>query len=654
LLRRCCYVPGFLLGACLAAACGSSSNAADAGVTDDGATGDGATGDGATVHAITSATPMAKGSTLVATHSGWGKADCASCHALNHDSKYTPPTCVGCHGTNGAPNRPLAQHPTLASCEGCHSAKHTGLGFSSPNDCATCHTYPVGSACGFTETYDTVVVGGGGGGLAAAAALARSGQRVILLEKSYKVGGCMTAFERGPYRFEASLHAYDGLVEGHGTNVDVWKALGIWGRVEIVRPDPMYRTIYPDFTIEVPTDVDAYKALLKQQFPSEADGIEALFADVVDIIRILNEVMSAQSAGTTPNLTADELGKLAAAMSETLEAFLDQYIHDPQLVAVWAQLAGFGGTRPRDVSALFFLAMWGSYHLGGFHYFVGGSQAVTNALADVIQESGGVIRTNSLVSKIVVENNLATQVQTADGACYNASYVVSNANVPDTVLKLVGADKFPADYVANINAMVIGIPVFAISMGVDHDYRDVFNGSHEIMMDPSYDIDASFEAMKACNIDPTGFSLTNYSVVDPGAAPAGKNVIVLTSGLDIDCFNQWDWDTSHASYKARKEAVAQQYLERAEAILPGLRDHIEEMEIITPQTIKGFTFNPKGTIFGWDNTIPQSLQNRLAQQTPVPNLYLAGAWTFPGGGQSAVLISGALAGSAILKAAGGQ
>jgi phytoene desaturase len=649
-LRRCWFLSSaFVVGACLAAACGSSSNAADAGTT-----GDSATEDGAEVHAITSATPMAKDSTLTATHSGWQKADCASCHALNHDSKYTPPTCVGCHGTNGAPNRPLAQHTTFASCEGCHSGKHTGLGFSSPNDCATCHKYPAGNACGFTETYDAVVVGGGGGGLGAAAALARGGQKVILLEKSYKVGGCMTAFERGDYRFEASLHAYDGLVDGHGMNVDVWKALGIWGRVPIVRPDPMYVGVYPDYDFPVPADADTYKAALKQKFPAEADGIDALFAEVADITRILDAYMVANITGVPAELTSDDLVKLTGVMGQTLEAFLAQYIHDSQLLTIWAQLSGFAGTKPHDVSALFFLAMWGSYHLGGYHYFQGGSQAVSNALAAVIQENSGVVRTNSQVSKIVVENGLATQVQTVDGACYNTSYVVSNANALDTVLSMVGADKFPADYVTKLNQMTIGLSVFVIFMGVDHDYTDAFGGSHEMMINTGYDLDAAFDAVRACSINDTEFSLTNYSVVDPGVAPAGKNVITLTSQLDFDCFNKWDWDTSHATYKARKEAVAEQYLARAEAILPGLRGHIEVMEIATPQTVKGYTFNPKGTIFGWDNVLSQSTNNRLGQQTPVTNLYLAGAWTFPGGGQSAVVMSGASAGQAIVKAAGGQ
>lgn len=634
-----CHALG-IVSACLVAACGSSSEATDAGSPEAGVT----------VHAITSATPMAKDTTLGATHSGWRRADCATCHALNHDSGYQPSTCAGCHGPNGAPARPRATHPTLGGCDGCHAGRHQGAGFTSPRDCTTCHAYPTGDACGFTESYDVVVVGAGGGGLSAAAALAKAGKKVILLEKSYKVGGCMTAFDRGPYRFEASLHGFDGLVDGQGMNVDLFKALGLWDRVEILRPDPMYRAVYPDFSVDVPADVAAYRALLKERFPAQADGIDGLFDEVADLGRILKEFIRAQVAGTTPNVTTEELTRLQAAMTETLGTLLDRHLQDERLYAVWTQLAGFAGAEPQKVSALFFVAMWYSYHHGGYHYFTGGSQAVSDGLAAIVTEHGGVVRPNSLVTRIVVENNQATQVQTADGACYDTSYVVSNANAPDTVLKLVGAEKFPADYVERVNAMTVGLSAVVVYLGVDHDYRDVFGTTHEIMVSDSYDVHAGFQAVTDCRPEATPIAVANYTVLDPTNAPAGKNVIAITSQLGYECNSQWQWNSSHAAYKAYKEQVAQGYIQRAEALLPGLAQHIEVMEVATPLTIKGYTLNPAGTIFGWDNTLEQAAQNRLAQQTPVPNLYLAGAWTFPGGGQSAVLVSGALAANAIIAA----
>ena len=47
-----------------------------------------------------------------------------------------------------------------------------------------------------------------------------------------------------------------------------------------------------------------------------------------------------------------------------------------------------------------------------------------------------------------------------------------------------------------------------------------------------------------------------------------------------------------------------------------------------------------GARYGWDQTVDNSGQNRLEHSTPIKNLYLAGAWTRPGGGYQAVIGSG--------------
>jgi len=607
------------------------------------------------VNAITSATPGVASAVLTESHPGWRTSECASCHGVDHDSGYGPATCTGCHGLNGAPTRDPASHGPGSACASCHASQHAGQGFEAPNDCATCHVWKQGDRCGTTEDFDVVVVGGGGGGLSAAAALARAGKRVALLEKNDRVGGAMVNFRRGNYRFEASLHAFDGLVEGKGLNVEIFKALGIWGKVQVLRPDPMYRIVYPDFTWDIPADVDAYQAFLQQKFPAESDGIARLFAEMKDVNRILVAFLTSQSTGGIPEgLTTDDLLKLQKYMDATLSEVLSEYFTDPKLVAVWTQLAGFAGTSPDKVSAIFFIAMWNSYHLGGYHYFVGGSQAVSDALADVIRGNGGLVRTQTLVTRIVVEGGRATQVRTADGSCYNARYVVSNANAPDTVNRLVGRQHFPAEWLEKMDRMTIGLSAYVVFLGVDHDYRSAFGDSHEIMVNESYDTNQPFEALAACDPERTAYAIANYTVLDPTNAPPGKNVIEITTQFAYECNQAWRFDESHDAYRQYKDQLAAVMIRRAERILPGLSKHIEVMEVGTPRTIQGFTANPKGSIFGWDNTPEQSTQNRLQQQTPIPNLYLSGAWTFPGGGQSAVLISGAMAAQAILAQMAGE
>ena len=85
-------------------------------------------------------------------------------------------------------------------------------------------------------------------------------------------------------------------------------------------------------------------------------------------------------------------------------------------------------------------------------------------------------------------------------------------------------------------------------------------------------------------------------------------------------------------------------------MLPGLSKAIEVREVGTPLTNLRYTGNYRGAIYGWDQTLDNSEPRRVPHATPIKNLYLAGAWTRPGGGYSAVLESGLECFAEIMKA----
>jgi len=270
-------------------------------------------------------------------------------------------------------------------------------------------------------------------------------------------------------------------------------------------------------------------------------------------------------------------------------------------------------------------------------------------MAQVVEENGGTIRLGARATKIDIVDGRATLVRTENDGCYAARYVVSNANAPATVNELVGAEHFPADYLASMENMTVGLSTFTVYLGLDHDFGPLFAGSHEIMFSDTYDTDENMGYVVNGDIEHAPGAIGNYSVVDPLAATPGKNSIQLITQLPYDWEDNWHWNEDYQDYVNLKTDIAWRLIARAEQFVPGLSDHIEVMEVGTPRTVEGYTLNPRGSIFGWEHTIEQSLDFRLPNETPIANLYLAGAWTFPGAGQSAVLMSGSMVADMIIK-----
>jgi len=57
----------------------------------------------------------------------------------------------------------------------------------------------------------------------------------------------------------------------------------------------------------------------------------------------------------------------------------------------------------------------------------------------------------------------------------------------------------------------------------------------------------------------------------------------------------------------------------------------------------------RGAIYGWDQTLENSGNRRVDHRTPIKNLYLSGAWTYPGGGYGACIPSGLICFSKVME-----
>ena len=328
---------------------------------------------------------------------------------------------------------------------------------------------------------------------------------------------------------------------------------------------------------------------------------------------------------------------------------LDDHFKDEKLKTLIAWLVCYGGTTLHKVSSVLLMGMWAAYHYGGYYYFEGGSQSVSNALADVIKENGGTIKLSTMASKIIIENNKAVAVKTDDDDLYKCRYVVSNANAPLTINQMAGREHFSKKFLNKMDSYKVGATCVCVYLGVNRDYTEYFKGAHTIAVSNRWTVPEDFDLMVDSTPENADMIIANYSEVDPQCAPEGKNVIAMVASLSYEYENGWHKNESRKKYTALKNKVAKILIKRAEEHLPELSKNIEKIEVATPHTMERYTLNPGGTLIGWEISMkPWEIQNRLPQQTPVKNLYLAGAWQAVGG-QSPVVMSGLNVGNKILK-----
>jgi hypothetical protein len=135
------------------------------------------------------------------------------------------------------------------------------------------------------------------------------------------------------------------------------------------------------------------------------------------------------------------------------------------------------------------------------------------------------------------------------------------------------------------------------------------------------------------------FIFVDYNKVDSGLAPANKSEGVICA---VDYIEDWE-HLNKEDYEAKKEAIAQVLLQRLEKQYPGIRNSIEYCEVSTSKTIKRYTSNPSGSVYGYAQTKDQIGTKRFRNNFLIPNLYFASAWAFPGGGFEGSIQGGFLA-----------
>lgn len=480
------------------------------------------------------------------------------------------------------------------------------------------------------DAYDAIVVGAGFGGLAAAALLARAGRRVLVVERHDRVGGYGHAFRRGRYRFDSAVHLIGGCApagaEG-GLVARLLAALGLAERAPLVAVDPVYALALPGVALRAPAGLDAFVEAHAARFPGCADGVRA-FVDVCARIRAEVELAAEGAAAGAGAAALERLPTLRRLRRATLADVLEAHVGDPAARAALAALWPFVGLPPSRASFLYFATMLLSYVADGARACRGTFQALADLLATAVEAAGGEVLLRAEVRRIALEGGRVRGVVLEHGQRIEAPVVVSNADLRQTALELVGREAWDARWLARLERLEPSISAFVVYGATSLDLRGA-GLAHETFWFGGLDHEAAYGAALAG--DPTWLTLTVPTLADPSLAPPGESLFLLTTLAGY---------APPARWRADKERVHARLLELAEGVVPGLRDAVRFSEAGTPRTLERYTRNGDGALYGFALTPDQVGPGRPAPATPLPGLLLAGHWTQPGGGVYGVLASG--------------
>jgi len=255
-----------------------------------------------------------------------------------------------------------------------------------------------------TTNYHTAIIGGGFAGLAAAYELAKSGKKVVVLERDAELGGLAGGFKVGNEVLEKFYHHW------FNNDKEIFKLIEELGENDNILLRPTRTGMYfanQFFRLSTPLDLLKFDAL-----------------PFFDRIRLGVAVLRAKSIKDWRKLEG-------LSAKEWLISLCGQRAYD----VVWDPLlVGKFGDVAEDVSAVWFwkklVLRGGSRSSSGdevLAYYKGGFAELANRLGAAIRSLGGDIRLNSNATQVRTDGLRTTGVETDDGFVAADNVIVSTA-----------------------------------------------------------------------------------------------------------------------------------------------------------------------------------------------------------------------------------
>jgi phytoene dehydrogenase-like protein len=493
----------------------------------------------------------------------------------------------------------------------------------------------------------TIIIGSGMSGLTAGAYLAMVGHEVTIYEQFKEPGGVTASTKSNGYGWDNGPLILEGFGPGDKGTI-ILEELGVAGRVNTVHEDR--GLAFPDFSMWKPADYGGpywRKQRLSQLFPDESQNLEHYYQFYDQMIALMSLARQAETAGGLSALLLK--ARMALAFSRVKDKvdwnarqLMDSYFQHEELKAFFTGIVADYVTKPSEFPALGVP----SIHLEtafdkripiypgtrsaqfGYFYIIGGCQALVDAVLSALTAKGGRVVTNSLVQKIVVEQNRVKGIELASGKFEVADLVIASGGARETFYGLVGREKLPEELCASLDKIRFMESALMVHLGIDFDPRP-YQPAALCYYYGTYDLEESIERIRAGIYHEGKEGLLIYvpSLHSPQLAPPGRYAVTIYT-IAPDRLSEGSW-------AERGEELADKLVAEAEHFVPGLRQHTLVREILTPDDFRAKVRQDHHSFGG----IPPVIGNKPPDhKTPVEGLWFIGAQSESGGGVMNVMV----------------
>jgi prolycopene isomerase len=493
---------------------------------------------------------------------------------------------------------------------------------------------------------DVIVVGAGIGGLSAAGLLAKSGLRVLVIERNYMPGGACGAIRRDGVTYDMGAAMLFGFGES-GFSPHRFLMNELEEPIEVVRHRALYRLNYGDDPIVFWPEMDRFLDELCRVFPAERAELEAFYRSIGDLFET---VIRADPVYVSPSeIPARDMRdqflarpvkqlRTLALLSTSAAKLIRRHVHSPRAIAFFDKLTStYCYTTMEETPAILAATMFVDNHAGGSYYPVGSPAVLAGRLERAVEKRGGAFLYETEVTAILFDaRGRVRGVRTRDGEQIAAPQVVYAGAVHPLYRRLLPPGLVPARDRARIERMVLTHPSVVLYGLVKAGAVPPGTMPVEMFVDNKAALDESEVTMYLSSLE------------DPSLCPEGTHVFTLIG----PSMSAWPAPSDPAyqgpGYRDHKEREARRMIGLLERRFPGFAAGVLRWELGTPSTIERYLGKPGGSVAGPKQAIGQELMRRPHARTRWPGLYLAGESTVMGTGTPAVTISGISAADVVL------